>query len=421
MSALLLIQKLKKHEIASSLSIMVLRVGMLAGKFLLSIFIARFIGLDALGIYGLVGGAAAIIQMVMRFGVFSTISRRAVGLPLEDLTCDLKHYGAGYLALYALLLPFVLVAGWYFNVQKIAVLAFLIVMLEHISYDIFVLTNNLHRPKLANVMLSVQSASWIYLFMALAFLMPGFRTLEWVFLFWIGGGVICTAFALCIVRHWPWKNAFQKPISFAWYKNHVMRSWKLYIGEIVSTVTLYMDRYIISFFLSLELVGVYMLFWQTMSAICNLIGAGVLQVYRPRLIAAYSENNPALFSRLFRESLRKSFIGTFVLSLGAGIALPFLVFYTNQPLAITYLPLLWFMLLASFFRIGTDACAANIYAQHKDSMIVKIVFLRLFIALVIGAIALYEIGIYGAVISILVTESIAVAYMKRSLSFGRHA
>ncbi len=396
-----LIGRLTDQESFSSLGIMGLRATMLAGKFLLGLFIIRFLGLEAMGIYGLISGASAIVQMVMRGGVFSSLSRQAVNQPLEELTLGLRFYGTGSLCLYALSAPFILAAGWYFGMPEIAALTLAVIVTEHICMDIFVLANNLHRPKLANILLSVQSASWIYLYMAAALYFPALRTLEWILFFWIGGGIACLIISTWLARGWPWAHAFRAPFDRTWFGASMRSSWRIYAAEILNTLAVYLDRYLISLFFGLELAGIYVLFWQVTNAICNLVGAGVLQVYRPRLITAHQKQEELEFRRLFRESARRSLASTIGLGLLAGVTVPFLIRFTDHPLAMAHVPLLWLMLFSLLFRVGGDVCGYALYAQHRDDRVLLSIILKLIAAFSVGIISLYAFGIDGAFLNII--------------------
>lgn len=393
--------RLTDQESFSSLGIMGLRVTMLAGKFLLGLFIIRFLGLEAMGVYGLISGASAIVQMVMRGGVFSSLSRQAVNQPLEDLTLGLRFYGTGSLCLYALSAPFILAAGWYFGMPEIAALTLAVIITEHICMDIFVLVNNLHQPKLANILLSIQSASWIYLYMAAALYFPALRTLEWILVFWVGGGIACLITAGWLARDWPWVRAFSAPFDRTWFGINMRASWRIYAAEILNTLAIYLDRYLISLFFGLELAGIYVLFWQVTNAICNLVGAGVLQVYRPRLITAHQKQDAPEFRRLFRESAQRSLTSTIGLGLLAGVTVPFLIRFTDHPMAMAHVPLLWLMLFSLLFRVGGDVCGYALYAQHRDDRVLLSIVLKLVAAFAVGITSLYAFGIDGAFLNII--------------------
>lgn len=403
-----IIRKIREFELLSAAYIMGLRVGTLAGKFLLGLFIVRFIGLEAMGAYGLVMGAAAILPMVVRLGIFSSLSRIAVGQSLEELTRNLRHYGIGSLALYAALFPVILGAGFYFDQPLLAALAFFVILFEHASTDIFVLTNNLGKPKLANELLSLQSAVWVYLYMALAWAFPALRTLDVVFAFWIIGGVIPACIAVYATRNWPWKQAFAEKITLSWYHTHFRGAWRIYLSDMINAVSIYIDRYLITFLLGLEAAGIYVLFWQVINAICNLVGAGVLQVYRPRLIAAHSEDNQNLFRTLFWQSAYKSAAVAGVMAIGSAIVVPYLIGFTDQKLAMEYMPLFWFMLAAMMVRIGYDVCAYTLFAERRDGTVLRNGILKLSASTIIGALILVLIGLYGAPLTTIIAESLAI-------------
>lgn len=394
----------------SSFSIMGMRGGMLVGKFLLALFIARFMGLEALGVYGLIAGAAAVGQVVMRFGLFAVLSRDAVAQPLRELTRHLRHYATGCILAYLCLLPAVLAVGMHFDRTALAALAFGVVLLEHAVYDVFVLTNNLQRPKLANALYATQSAAWIYLFIVLAFLHPPLRSLEAVMGFWMAGGLLALCIALLLTRRWPWRAAFAAPFERAWFGPNLKRSWRLYVGEVINTGTLYLDRYLITLFLSLELVGVYVLFWQVSNAICNLVGAGVLQMYRPRLILAHRQGDGAWFRNVYLSCLQRCVAAMLALGAVAAVIVPVLIDHSGQPLAVDYLPLLWLMLGAMVFRIGMDAAKLALFAQSRDRENLIGNVMTLVLGASLSVLLLWRMGIYGVVLAAVLTQSAVILY-----------
>ncbi len=389
-----------------------MRVGMLLAKLLLSIFIARYMGLSDLGIFGLIVGGAATVQVMLRGGVFETFSREAVHQTKTEIVGHLRHYGTGVSLLYILLLPIAVLLGAYFGSPKIAVLMLIVFLIEHFSYDIFVLTNNLQRPKLANIVLSLQSAVWIYLFVILAFFIPSLRNLETVLLFWVGAGIITIAMAMIFTRKWPWKEAFIQPLNRAWYKENLKKSWRLYASAVMAVSVLYIDRYFIGAFLTLEILGVYVLFSQAANAICNLVGAGVLQVYRPHLIMAYKETDFQKFKQLFKHVFIRGEISTIGLSLIVALIFPFVVKYIDNPLLMDYLPLLWLMLVTLLARIAVDLYSLGVYSQKKDSLVVKTSLLRLVIYVLLMPLALMVFEIYGAVVAMLLMNIIVILYIR---------
>jgi O-antigen/teichoic acid export membrane protein len=256
-----------------------------------------------------------------------------------------------------------------------------------------------------------QSAAWIYLYIALAWMLPALRTLDWLLAFWICGSLLALAFAASLTRRWPWTEGFRAPLQWSWFKDNTRASWQLYLSEAVAVLTLYVDRYLVFLFLSLELVGVFVLFWQMASAVGNLVGAGVLQVYRPRLIRAGHSGSTARFKSLYRESLLHSLAAGALLSVIAGAAAYYLIPYSKQPLAMEYLPLLGLMLLCLQIRIWADAAKNAAYARHFDHWTMQSHLLSLVTGVALSLALIPNYGLYGVIIPMAAAQAVAAAFL----------
>ncbi|MGZ9108703.1 MAG: lipid II flippase MurJ [Micavibrio sp.] len=397
-------------DVFSSLIIMGMRVGMLAAKFILSIFIARYMGLAELGIYGLIVGASGTVQAVMRGGVFTLLSRDAVRQSLPELLQHLRHYGTGILALYLLLVPVALAAGWYFDAPVFAALVLAVFFTEHLASDSFILVNNLQYPKLANFIYALQSSIWIYLFVVLAFIYPSLRSLESMLAFWIGGGFIALAIAAWLSRHWPWKKAFAEKLEWRWYPEKIRNSFKLYLTEVFGIVIYYLDRYIVTLFLSLEMAGVYVFYSQVVTATLNLINSGVLAVYRPRLIKAHDSDHLYAFNKIFKSCLNRAMLSAVSLALLAALALPVMVKLTDNAVLIEHISLLWVMLVAMLFVVGEVSAQAGLFAMRKDRDNFIITLISLCSAVIIGSLGVITFGVYGIAVNLILASVIGMIY-----------
>lgn len=402
--ATFLSKKIWENDNFSSHLIMGMRLGMLIAKFLLSLFIARYMGLEELGIYGLIVGAAGTVQAVMRGGVFNTLSRDAVHQSPSELTVHLRYYMTGVLLLYALLIPVALGIGWYFEKPFFALLILAVMLTEHFSFDIFILINNLQRQKIANLILSLQSASWIYLYVVLAFLFPPLQTMETLLMFWVGGGVIAVTATVFLFRTWPWKEAFEKKLLFSWYPEKIKASWRLYAHEVLININLYVDRFLITAFIGLEVTGIFVFFSQIVQAINNLVGASVTLAFRPRLILALNDKRIKDFWALFKECMVKALGNTVFLGLVSMAIIPFVIELTDKPLAIEFLPLFWLMLFATLFKVAAAASRSGIFAQRKDGVLLNIAIINFVFVCTVGTLALMLAGVYGIVSVMIVTS-----------------
>ncbi len=415
------LKRLWNGEIFSSLTIMGMRVGMLAAKFILSLFMARFMGLEELGIYGLIVGASGTVQAVMRGGIFTLLSRDAVHQSLPELTHHLRHYGIGIFIVYGLLVPVAFIIGWYFDMPSIALLALAVFLTEHLCFDAFVLVNNLQYPKLANFIYSLQSASWIYLFVVLAFFYPELRSIIALLTFWIGGGLIALGFAAWLSRSWPWEKAFASKLEGVWYPEKIKSSLQLYLTDVLGVANYYMDRYIVTLFLSLELTGIYVFFAQIVTATWNLVNSGVLMVYRPRLIQVYDSEDLSSFNDVFSTALKRTLLTTFALSFIAGATVPFIVKLIGSEVLLEYLPLFWIMLAVLLMRVSATAAGTALFAMHKDRDNFFLTLTGFVLTAIVGSLGVFLFGVYGIVLNTIVVSIVSVLYARTVWGRKSHA
>jgi glycosyltransferase involved in cell wall biosynthesis/O-antigen/teichoic acid export membrane protein len=408
----LLKRRLWDNEIYSSLAIMVMRAGMLAAKFVLSVFLARYMGLKELGIYGLIVGTSGTIQAILRGGIFLSLARNVVHQPVPELVHDLRHYITGILTLYFLLIPVALFAGHLYFTPQLAMLALAVFLTEHLAFDCYVLINNLQYPKLANFVYSLQSASWIYLFVILAFLFPGLRSLEALLGFWAAGGTIALGIAIWLSRHWPWKAALSRKLEWQWYQEKIRVSKNLYFSSVLEVLNYYLDRYIVSLVLDLEMTGVYVFFSQIVTATWNLINSGVMVPYAPRLIKAYDDKDMVPFNSLYRSCLKRACMGTVILAVISGIVVPFMATFAGKEALLNHLPLLWLMLIALLFRICATSAGAGLFAMHKDRENFYIAVIGFLITTIVGTAAVIAYGLYGIVLNTVIVSLVSIGFAR---------
>src|SRR4029078_12324515 len=112
-----------------------MRVGMLACRFILVIFISRFLDLASLGVFGLIAGIVAMAPGFFGLGLVHTIMRDAVAMTPAQITDALRHYWCCTVAVYIVALPISIMLadalGWPSAWVVVVVIA--ITMFEHLG------------------------------------------------------------------------------------------------------------------------------------------------------------------------------------------------------------------------------------------------------------------------------------------------
>lgn len=355
---------LAKSEALLSMHVMGLRVGTMAGKFLIGLFVARFLGLEALGVYGLVAGAAVAVPAVARMGLLGAISRDVVTQSPRQVVDTLTHYLTAVGAFYALLaLAF---AGWGWMGSGLPLMVvFLVLLGEQLVNDLYVVLVNMKRALRANLMLFVQAGGWIFLYMPMAYLWPQLRTVDALLAFWAGGGAAGMLMGAAVMGYLPWREA--KRPAWSWYAKNFHSAMWLWVSGVSNVGAAYVDRYIITLMFGLEKAGVYILFWQMGNAIINLVNSGIVQLSRPAMVKAF-DTGDGRFGMLFRACCRKSMLTATGLAVAVGVAIPFVLPHLHQPLVDKYAPLLWVVLLVAVVRMASELASFGLFWMRRDRL-----------------------------------------------------
>jgi O-antigen/teichoic acid export membrane protein len=386
----------------TSLTIMGLRALALASKFALTLFIARFIGLETLGVYGLVAGAAVMFPVVASLGLIRILSRNAVSQQLAEVAHMLRRYWAIQAAVYGMISVAALAVGVYLDQLALTSIIVAIVFLEHTNGDLFVLLNHLSQPRLANVLMFFRTAGWICVYMALAFVFPALRDLHTLLEFWIGGSLLAIVGFALSARNWPWLHRPPGAGHKEWFLHHFKASRVLYVNDIANTVAQYTDRYLVSLFMGLELTGVYVLFWSIGNALSNLVDTGIIQVSEPKLINAHRRQDGSYW-RVYRLLLVETIAISMVFAVVTGVLVHVAIPYLNRPLAAEWTLVLWPVLLGFVLRMAYEVQGTVFYSRHKDLFTLLSGLFVIALSLVANMILIPSFALYGASSAIIVS------------------
>lgn len=387
---------------------MLIRGSALVMKFGLSLYIARFLDLSALGLYGLVVGLTLVVPTLLRAGLTSSITRTLVNADTVQMVLAIRHYlawvGAAYIALLVGLCITILV--WPLAEQRVAlvplsgisaVLVLLVIAGEHACADLSLLFSNLCQTQRANALGLVQTATSVLPFCALSYHYPVLRSIDALLLFWaLGVWLAALVFSLAFWS-WPWRSGVG--LSRHWFRAQAKASAYLYLSDLTGTVAQFADRYLIAILIDIEHAGVYTLFFQLTNAVYTLVATSIVNMHRPGVLSAFQKQLPLTATARLR-SLQKRAIGSMVLlSLAVGASFYLLAPLLQRPLVLQYLPLMWLTFVATAIKIGCLTSFLELFARHWDRSLFLLNLLIL--GLVVGGCYAFIpwLGVYGIPLS----------------------
>lgn len=365
-----MLHRFKDH--VRPLVLMALRIGSMGSKFLLALYTARYLGLADLGIYGLLVGAATMVPWALGFGCTEWTMRQIATMPRADAAACMTTRIALTLVLHVVVQPLAYALNHALGAPipwPIAFAAGAILLLEHIACDASDLLLARSRPLFGAVLLFVRAGLWPFAVIGWGLLHPPARTLDALLIGWIAGlSLTCVMLAGFLLIDDRWRLLALRP---AWMLRGIAQSVPLYIKDLAGALNLYLDRFLVSLFLGLELTGVYTLFWSFGNVVHNLALASIVQPALPRLIDA-ARQGPVAFRSLERRLQIEVLAWTALLVVGAVFFMPLILPFLDKPLLAANLPVFWIILGAMVLRIGADSYGFALLALHRDIAIALI-------------------------------------------------
>ena len=392
-----------------------LRGGSLLAKFALMIYITRYIGLEAVGIFGLLQAANVIGTKVIGYGLYFVANREMVGLPPERqarIICD-QH--AVYVLGYGIVLLLAL-SAWPFVPATDQTYVFYSVALLIIAHQVLELGNGLvalHRPLATNFIFAITNGLWALPPIILGLFLPDYRTLDFVMQSWLVGAAFSMVCGWLFMRGIPVVAALRQPRNWDWAKRSLRRGLPLFVAILTMNGGMYVDRAVISALTSMELAGVFVMFWSFAYAV------QILMQY-PKLIADYKQGDELGFWKRFRAlSWRMAFAGG-VACIVAAIAIKPIIQYVDKPLALQHINLFYCMLLAFWIRFQADVSNYALYARHQDKALSLSYFVNLLVASASNLLLVWLWGLNGAAAAFVLTALALTALQGWLLWRKRH-
>lgn len=378
------------------LVLMALRVGSMSAKFLLALYTARFLGLADLGIYGLLVGAATMIPWALGFGTTDWTMRQVATMARDDAAACITTRLAFTLAIHIVVQPIAFAINAALGAPipwPIAFAAGAILLLEHLACDANDMLIARNRPLFGAVLLFVRAGLWPFAVIAIGLVNPAARTLTFLLVVWlIGLAFAWVVLGFYLLREQRWRTLALRP---RWLVTGIRGSVPLYIKDLAGSLNLYLDRFLVSFFLGLEATGVYTLFWSVGNVVHNLSVASIVQPQLPQLMQS-AARGPESFRALEKKLRREVAVWTALLVIGAAIVLPLILPWLDRPMLQASLPVFWVVLAATVLRIGADSYGFAMLALHRDTAIAVIAVAGVIASAALNLVLVPAFGLIGA-------------------------
>lgn len=385
----------------------VLRTTGLGSRFLLAIFMARFMTLDDIGTFALIAGAAGLLPSVAGLGLNFFMARRLVGLDHGEAV-QLARQRLCVSLMTGLCCAALLVALAWFGAVRLPFspwLAVAILMLELLGFDLQVALLARSRSTFANLLLFLRNGIWVLPFMALAGAMPPLRSVEALAWFWLAGLAVSH-----LVMGWHYRRdyagAFRKSdrLTGGFAASVGVRAAKIYLSDLGLAGSVYLDRFIISSLQDVRAAGIYFFYASIVNSAYIVCLAATVQVYQPQLRAAYLSGGIARLRDALRPRLQTTALVGFAALLAAAPATYVAARISGKAEILAAFDIVPLLIAAYAVKMLSDFMSAALAAAEKDGYyaLFNIAGLGLGVAGCLAAIPVM--GIHGAALAALLSS-----------------
>ncbi len=388
----------------SQLTLLAMRATSTAAKFLLAIYTARYLGLSDLGIYGLLVGGTTIVPALAGLGMTDWIVRKIVDLPSAQAVPLIASRLSLTLSIHLVVQPLVLAADILLGEPvplRLALLAGLILLLENLGTEAADMLIARRHVMLANGLTFLRMGLWPIPVMAVGLLHPEARTLDALLLGWLAALAVSWLILLGLLLPGArWRHLRPR---WRFLLRGLRGSLVLYVKDVSTTISTFVDRFLISLFLGLESTGVYTLFWSITNVMHSLAVFGVLQPQIAPLVAAGQDTDKAKFRALERRLQIETGTWALLLAVGLMVATPMFLPLLGRPLLQDSLPIFWIVLAATLLRVAADSHGFVLFALHRDRAIAMVALAGALASAAMNLVLTPVAGLWGAAAAYAIT------------------
>lgn len=379
------------------------RAAGLGSRFLLSLYMARYMSVRDIGIFALLTGATGLIPAIAGLGLNYFVGRELVTLPRAEAIALLRDrimFSVVMATLATLAVALMALTGL-FDLPVAIGIAAAIIILETVALDLQMALIDRNRSAFANLLLLFRSGAWVMPFLIVAVAVPAARSIGTLCLFWLGG-ILCSHIILAfriradlpgLVRGLAVRGNRMVPL--------IPRAKAIYLSDLGQTGSLYIDRYLISALIGVPSAGIYFFFGSIANSVFTICLASTVQVASPAIRAAFVRGGISGADATMRRKVATT-LAFGALALAAAWPAAWLVvrLVRNADLA-AHIALLPILLLAYLIKLGSELVSTALAAAQADGHYALFNLLSLAAMVVLSVILIPPLGLLGVAVAFL--------------------
>lgn len=347
-----------------------MRAAALLARFCLSIFMAKYMDIESIGMFGLIIGVANIMPRAVGLGIPYFFWREVVSLSIADSARYLRDWIALTTIIFMLICIILCgaIAAKIVSPPSNMILIVSIVFMEAIACNVNIALLACKMPMLANVIVFIRTALWVVPFIIASYLIPQLRSLTFVMEMWSIGLLLSYLILFWRLRSLDWRAILSARIDWCRLRSRIAAGPLVYLSDMSIVGATFLNRFILGATTNLEQVGVFVFYWTFANAVLNLVQTSTLQVAAPYLIEA---KKGELFDKLKGLAVRSGALAVCLGIIAFGAA-SWIVEVMGRVELQGYADLFIFTLTAMMVQIFVEILSYGLYARRQDTAYAKV-------------------------------------------------
>ncbi|MCO7634499.1 hypothetical protein NJF54_22025 [Pseudomonas guariconensis] len=349
----MLLEKLLSNRILLRVLNIGIRGGTVLGRFVLIMFLAKFLPEADVGKFGIFVATVLFCVLLVSFDfnkyMYGELFAQGEGARARILGSHFKTV----VCLYLVSIPFfyLIFFGGFIEFDYI-VYFYLTLFFVMVSLELEALLVVLGNQLLSSFVFFTQTSAWVFFVVPVVYFFPAYRSLEFIYLSWLGGAGLSILIALCFLKANNIRVDFNG-MGGAWVRSGLKKSVIFLLSSIMLKLLLTVDRYVMEYYSTPELVGVYVFYISVVMGVFNFLDPAVFSFIYPKLLRSYKEGNHAAYAAAHKELICSTAIGVVVLALFIGYLVPYIIEVLSLHAYEKNLDSLWLVIFAAaVFKLG---------------------------------------------------------------------
>lgn len=347
-----------------------LRIGMIASRTCFIFVAAKFLTLEDLGTYSLLGITVGYSLYMLGLEFYTFTSREIIGAnKSKQADIIISQFQFNLVSFVVFFGPLLCIFSYGFLDWKWAVVFYTLLLCEHLSQEIARLMIALEKPLRASFLLFVRTAIWGYALCFLFVFDPAKRSVEWVMYAWIISSFLSVLIGMYWLRFVPWVEFFKRHFSIKWVLKGLKISFPMLISTLAVRGVFTVDRYAVEWYSGLSTLGIYAVYIGVCNALLSFMDSAVFQFTYPRLIGLVNSNDfNGFYSAMNRFAVNVLFCICFIVT-GLFLFVELIFGLLHKPEFIEYIQVFWLLVVAHLVLIASYVPHYALFALKKDRWI----------------------------------------------------